>query len=118
MIFFFRTLFFSALISISVLAFLPDYNDLPRIVSLSDLLNHAVAFSVLSILYTFAYSHTPKRITLTLIAYGVLIEVVQAFLPTRYPSFEDIIADSVGIFLGLALRNLIKSSTLFKPKPL
>lgn len=117
MIFFFRTLLFSALVSISILATLPDYNALPPIVSVNDLLNHAAAFSVLAILYEFAYSHPIKRIAITLIAYGALIEAVQVFLPTRFASFEDIIADSVGIFLGLTLTKLIRS-TLFKPKPL
>ncbi len=107
MIFFFRTLFFSALVSISILAILPDYNALPPIVSVSDLLNHAAAFSVLAILYAFAYSnHTPKRIAITLIAYGVLIEAVQVFLPTRYASFEDIIADSVGIIVGVLIMKI------------
>ncbi len=106
MIFFFRTLFFSALISISILAILPDYNGLPPIVSVSDLLNHAAAFSVLTILYAFAYSHTPKRIAITLIAYGGLIEAVQAFLPTRYASFEDIVADSVGIIVGVLIMKI------------
>lgn len=118
MIFFFRTLFFSALISISILAVLPDYNALPPLVSFSDLLNHAAAFSVLSILYTLAYSHTPKRIAITLIGYGIIIEGVQAFLPTRFASIEDLIADSVGILLGLTIIKMIKSSTLFNPKPL
>ncbi|MFZ2891342.1 VanZ family protein, partial [Sulfuricurvum sp.] len=97
----FRLLFFISLLSISILAVLPDYNALPQIVSMSDLFNHAVAFSVLTLLYVFAYSHTHKRIAITLIMYGVLIEATQVFLPTRYASFEDIIADFVGILLGL-----------------
>ena len=118
MILFFRALFFTALISVTILAVLPDYNALPPIVSVSDLLNHAAAFSVLSLLYSFAYSHTQKQITVTLISYGVMIEAVQAFLPTRYASIEDIIADSLGILVGLTLMKLIKSSTLFKPKHL
>lgn len=114
----FRLLFFSALFSISILAILPDYNALPQIVSVSDILNHGAAFSVLTILYALAYFHTPKRIAITLISYGVLIETVQAFLPTRCASFEDIIADSVGIFVGLTLTKLINSSTLFNTKAL
>lgn len=101
MIFFFRILFFIALFSISVLAFLPDYNALPSIVSLSDLINHAIAFSVLTALYTLAYRYPPfKRSVLLLLGYGAWIEMVQAFLPTRSSSLEDIAADSAGIVLG------------------
>jgi len=118
LIFFFRTLFFIALISISILAILPDYNALPPIVSVSDLLNHAAAFSVLSILYTLAYSHTQKQIAVALISYGVMIEAVQAFLPTRDASIEDIIADSAGILIGLTITKIMRFSTLFKPKHL
>lgn len=118
MIFFFRSLFFTTLVSVTILAVLPDYNALPQIVSVSDLLNHAAAFSVLSILYTFAYSPTQKQIMITLISYGAMIEAIQSFLPTRYASIEDLVADSVGILFGLAISKIIKSSTLFKPKPL
>lgn len=118
MIFFFRILLFSALVSISILAVLPDYNALPPLASLSDLLNHAAAFTLLSILYALSYQHTPKQIAGILIAYGVMIETVQAFLPTRYASVEDILADSVGILLGLSITKLINFSTLFNIKSL
>lgn len=118
MIFFFRTLFFSALVSISILAVLPDYNALPPLASLSDLLNHAAAFTLLTLLYGLSYQHPPKQIAGSLIAYGVMIEMVQAFLPTRYASVEDILADSVGILLGLSITKLINFSTLFNIKSL
>ena len=103
MTFFFRFSFFTALIAISILAFLPDYSTLPSIVSVSDLINHAVAFMVLSILYSLSYPHSRKQILLTLIGYGIFIEIVQTFLPTRCASIEDVLADSVGLIVGLLL---------------
>ncbi|MGA9045877.1 VanZ family protein [Sulfuricurvum sp.] len=106
---FYRLLFLGALLSISILALLPNYNALPPIVSVSDLLNHAAAFVLLSFLYTLAYSHSFRRIALTLIGYGLLIELVQAFLPTRFASIEDVIADSVGILAGLAGVKMFRS---------
>lgn len=111
MIFFYRSLFFSALFTISVLAVLPDYNALPPIVSVSDLLNHAAAFFALALLYFLAYSHSIQRIGVTLIAYGILIELVQAFLPTRFASLEDVVADSVGLMGGMVVVKMIRSLT-------
>jgi VanZ family protein len=110
LIFFSRLLFFSALAAISVLAVLPDYNALPPIVSVSDLLNHAAAFLTLVLLYSLAYSHPLRRIGVTLIAYGILIELVQAFLPTRFASLEDVVADSVGLMGGMVLVKMVRSA--------
>lgn len=103
MILIFRFFLFSTLIAISILAVVPDYSALPPVVSFSDLLNHTIAFITLSFLYRIAYNHTVRRIILSLIAYAVMIEIVQLFLPTRFGSLEDILADSVGILVGLVL---------------
>ncbi len=108
----FRLLFFSALISISILAVLPDYSALPPVASFNDLLNHAVAFTTLSVLYALAYHHSIRRISWSLLGYGVLIEIVQAFLPTRFASVEDIVADSVGIALGMLIYAQLRVSAL------
>ncbi|MDD2267132.1 VanZ family protein [Sulfuricurvum sp.] len=98
-----KIIFFTALILISTLAFLPDYSGLPPVVSLSDKLNHAAAFTVLILLYKFAFPHSTQRIVVSLLLYAVFIEVVQAFLPTREASLEDIFADSTGLVLGVLL---------------
>jgi len=96
----FRLFFYTALVSITILAFIPDYSALPPIVSISDLINHSAAFAVLYLLYSLSYTHTIRRIIFTLIGYGIGIEIVQAFLPTRYSSLEDIAADCGGILMG------------------
>ncbi|MDD3594836.1 VanZ family protein [Sulfuricurvum sp.] len=103
----FRFFFYTALFSISTLAVLPDYSALPPIVSVSDLINHAAAFFVLYVLYTLSYRHSIQRMTFSLIAYGIGIEVVQAFLPTRFSSVEDLIADCTGILVGFSVTKLI-----------
>ena len=100
--------FFSALILISILAFLPDYSSLPPVVSFSDKLNHAAAFSVLILLYRFAFTHSRKRIIVSLFLYALFIEIVQAFLPTREASLEDILADSIGLVFGLIVYEWMK----------
>lgn len=106
----FRALFLAALLTITTLAFLPNYDNLPEIVSLSDILNHTIAFFVLYLLMEYAYftTKTLKKLSFFLI-YATFIEVVQYFLPTRCADFYDIIADMVGVLLALFLLKKIKS---------
>ncbi|MEA2111191.1 MAG: VanZ family protein [Campylobacterota bacterium] len=99
---FFKLLFFITLLAISILAVLPDYNALPPVVSMSDVINHILAFFTLSFLFKLAY---PKLKTILhvflLSAYGVAIEVVQYFLPTRFGDPYDVLSDILGVLLAL-----------------
>ena len=112
--FLFKLLLYVALIVITTLAFLPDYDALPPIVSFSDLLNHTVAFFVLYILTHLAYPKLAAYyVIIILVAYGGFIELVQYFLPTRFASWSDIAADSVGLLLAfiiITIRFRIKQS--------
>ena len=105
--FLFKLLLYVALIAITTLAFLPDYDALPPIVSFSDLLNHTVAFFTL---YLLMYLAHPKlqaiHIATLLLIYGIFIEFVQYFLPTRFASWSDVAADSVGLVLGFIIITL------------
>lgn len=95
------------------MAFVPNYNALPDFVSFSDLLNHAVAFCVLFILMQVAYSeHSHKERIILLLIYAIFIEAVQYFLPHRFASVSDIIADSVGLSIGYLLRGVTKKGEL------
>jgi len=105
--FLFKLLLYVALIVITTLAFLPDYDALPPIVSFSDLLNHTVAFFTL---YLLMYLAHPKlqaiHSTTLLLIYGIFIELVQYFLPTRVASWSDVVADSFGLILGFIIITL------------
>ena len=110
-----KTLLFVTLTAITILAFLPDYDALPPIVSFSDLLNHTIAFTVLYILARRAYP--TLRITYTVIAltsYAFFIEAVQYYLPTRFASWGDIGADVVGLLLGYVILLLLRRFTYTK----
>lgn len=100
----FRALFLSTLIIITTLAFLPNYDNLPDVVSFSDILNHALAFFVLYIL--FEYSDFTQKSTFKFslfLVYAIFIEVVQYFLPTRCADFYDVVADLSGVMLAYFL---------------
>ncbi|RUM61550.1 MAG: VanZ family protein [Sulfurimonas sp.] len=99
-----KILFFSALAAISFLAFLPNYDDLPDVVSFSDTFNHAAAFFVLTLLCRFAFpALQPKIHVFLMLLYGLFIEAVQHFLPTRYGDPFDVLVDIIGIALAYAI---------------
>lgn len=70
-------------------------------VTSNDKLNHILAFGVLAWLAETSYpgrSLAPYRWA-ALLGYGLLIEVVQGFLPFRDFSLADLAADAAGILL-------------------
>jgi len=110
-----KTLLFVTLTAITILAFLPDYNALPPIVSFSDLLNHTIAFVVLFILTTQAYPTVQtKQAVFPLVLYAFFIEAVQYYLPTRFASWSDIGADGAGLLLGYVILLLLRRFTYTK----
>jgi VanZ family protein len=68
----------------------------------NDKFKHILAFASLAfgLVYFWRLSHLQALVLL--LCYGVLIEVVQSFIPGRYPSVLDVLADSLGIALGIA----------------
>ena len=65
-----------------------------------DKLNHIFAFILLYILLSVGYEKRVFINVLFLLLYGILIEVIQYFIPNREFSILDIFADLVGIFIG------------------
>lgn len=75
-----------------------------------DKILHAFAFFVLYFLADLAYPsgrHLVRKV-LWLFGYGVFIEMVQFFLPWRSTEMMDIVADSAGIVLCLALMTSVR----------
>lgn len=109
----FRLSFVSSILVISYIAFLPNYNDLPELTSLSDVLNHFAAFFVLSFFLDRGFSARIGSAFLILFIYGLFIEVVQYFLPNRCFDLLDVAVDMVGVVIYYALLRmflLIKGS--------
>jgi len=64
---------------------------------------HGVTFAVLAIWFSGQYRRTSYwRIAVGLIAFGMLIEVIQATLSYRSAEWLDMFADVAGITVGLA----------------
>lgn len=79
-------------------------NPYPIPASSIDKVNHAAAFIALSVLFCLGFpKRSPWLMIGTMLAYGIFIELVQALLPYRDCSFWDVVADSVGILIGLGI---------------
>ncbi len=97
-----RALFLVLVIAITYLALVPDP---PRGISTGwDKSNHALAFASLAFVAVWAFwqalSQWP-RLVAALLAYGGAIEIAQSYLPPRSGEWFDLLADAVGIAIGL-----------------
>jgi len=97
---FFKVLFFITAFIVFIFAIVPDDN-IHMDIDNADKIKHFSAFFVLSFLLNRASSTIKHRIRNmgALLLFGISIEVVQLFFPTRESSIEDIVADSVGILI-------------------
>lgn len=101
-----RVLFWLAIVGVSILAILPQKQALDT--HLWDKANHLLAFFTLALLIKFAYEFNYQRSFELLLVYGWLIEVAQSFTPDRSAELADVIADSIGIVVGLAIYSIYK----------
>ena len=102
-----KLLFWLALISSYVLAVLPQEN-VPELTPFNDKGNHFLAFSVLTLLLLHAYRVKYLTTFILMMLYGVLIEVSQLFAVNRHGELLDVLADSIGIVIGIALYKIIE----------
>jgi VanZ family protein len=86
---------------VTVLCLMPQP---PRLSTGWDKSNHALAFAALA--FTAVWALWPRRawwvLAAALLAYGGAIEIAQSLLPPRTAEWGDLLADGVGIALGLA----------------
>ena len=84
-------------------AFAPE--GVPTPFQVSDIILHAFAFTYLTAALWFAH-HSGERgwkPALWMMAYGVAIEAIQSFEPTRSAEIKDLVVDAVGIGLGVVI---------------
>lgn len=97
--------FVLSLLVISYLALTPTP---PRAADLGwDKLNHFSAFGTLTVLGGLAWAGRRGRVAWALLAYGGLIELLQTQVPGRSAEWADLLADGIGILLGLAMLRLL-----------
>ncbi|MEQ8858362.1 MAG: VanZ family protein [Pseudomonadales bacterium] len=70
----------------------------------SDILLHGFAFAYLTFALGLAHgSLRPWAVVAWMLGYGVLIELVQSFEPSRAAELKDLLVDCAGIAVGLLL---------------
>lgn len=94
-----RLLTLICLIAVSWIALQPEAVSVPA--GMEDKVEHLLAFTVLGIGF-FSFWRQPFRfLVVFLLGYGMLIEMLQAFIPGRDACVEDVVADAIGILLAL-----------------
>ena len=73
----------------------------PVMTSVNDKFGHILAFVILAFLLDFSFPASSYNLSkiLPLLAYGILIEIVQYFLPYRMFSLLDMLADAGGLVI-------------------
>ena len=107
--FYFKTIFFITAFAVFYLALAPSEN-LWLDFGLGDKFNHLLAFLTLSLLLNRSSSSYEKRIrnVTALFLFGVLIEIVQAFVSYRSSSVYDLLADLLGILTFQAFYSIYR----------
>ncbi|MBD3841765.1 MAG: VanZ family protein [Campylobacterales bacterium] len=107
-----QTSFFICIVAIEYLA--TTTISIPVVENSWDKLNHFIAFFVLYILFSLSY---PRFLTtlgkvVVLLLFAIQIEIIQYFIPNRYFSFLDIVADGIGILIGIVFYKWLINSRL------
>lgn len=103
---FFKTAFYTAFLGTEYLALTPQ--NIEMVESFWDKQNHFIAFFTLYVLLSLAYKHLSTRLkVILLVLVGFQIEITQYFIPNRYFSLMDIVADGIGIVIGIGIYRLI-----------
>ena len=88
-------------------------NSIPKVAMMSwDKLLHIAEYFIFGILGYRAFQFDLKNIKYFLPIFGIIFgcidEIWQSFIPGRYPSYYDIIADGFGTIIGVIVFNLFK----------
>jgi len=102
-----KTLFWLALVVSYLLAILPQ-DEVPKLTPFGDKSNHFLAFAVLTVLLLMAYRVKYFSAFGWMLSYGIFIEVSQLFTINRSSELLDVMADTIGIVIGIAVYKSIK----------
>lgn len=105
---FFRVLFVTSVVGVTYFALTGV--KYPVVADVNDKLQHVAAFFTLGLLLDFSFPERPFRFAKfgSLLAYGILLELVQAAAPARVPSVWDVAADGAGLLLYVTSTPLLR----------
>lgn len=97
---------FLLLVFVMIAALVPKlpFHELALQFRISDKVMHIAAFAFLAVWFSGQYEKRSYwRIALGLIAFGILIELVQSMVSYRTAEWMDLIGDAAGITIGLLI---------------
>ena len=103
------------MLAVLVLALMPTNVPIPS--TGWDKANHLLAFSVMALLGMRAFPGRKTAVFAGLLAYGILIEVLQSFTPSRSADWHDVVADAAGLALGWGMPKLTSLAVRFRAGP-
>ncbi len=98
----YKVAFFALVLLLMFTPVLPEkLVEIFTFLQLNDKMEHFIAFFLLSFLLNRASSTMAHRIrnVMALLAFGIIIECIQYFIPNRSTSFYDVLADFIGIMM-------------------
>lgn len=101
-----RIAFWTCAVAVLVLSLAPATAPMPS--TGWDKTNHLLAFAMLAFWAHGAYPGRTSAVLLGLLAYGGLIEALQALTPDRSAEWGDLLADSAGLVFGEMLARLVR----------
>jgi VanZ family protein len=89
---------------------------LPTSINIWDKLSHSIAFAALTLSAALGWpdKNFVQFVLIPLLTFGVLIEVLQYFIPGREFSLLDMLADAIGIiivWIGVAIAQKVSAKT-------
>ena len=107
-----RGLLALAMLALLVLSLVPATTPLPS--TGWDKTNHLLGFATLAFLGQRAFPGRSLAVFCGLMAYGGLIEILQSLTPDRAAEFGDLLADGIGLLIGMAVAFLVSRWSLRK----
>jgi VanZ family protein len=71
-----------------------------------DKADHLFAFAVLGLLGMKAFPRSQAACMGGVLAFGIVVELLQAAVPYRFAEWRDIVANAVGIVIGIAVNRV------------
>jgi len=93
-------------------------SEIPVVADVNDKVEHILAFFTLALLADFSWPHSGfgAAKSMSLLGYGLAIEITQYFLPYREFSLLDLSADAAGLFLYWLVVPALKAFFLFRSR--
>jgi len=100
-----RLAFFGCAAAVLVLALIPTPQALPS--TGWDKSDHLLAFAVMGLLGLRAFPRNLGLSVAGLLAYGIIIELLQSLVPYRDAEWRDVVADAIGIALAVGIAHVL-----------